>query len=214
MFLLLAVLLASSPAAQSLEDEGSALLSAKKFDLALSAFEAANRLESTPARLLAIARCHREIAYVRVREAEQLQQTEQVMRELKRSLEDHDASREEAPPEHIEIAPPVAPPAQLSATPAPLAAAPLPEQQTTIVLNRRTAAIAGIGAGVALLVGSGLAHLHASDMISRVNDPAQLLSGGDREDLAQSARNWQVGSNVLLGAGLLLAASGFLAWRF
>ena len=206
MLLLLAILIATSPAAQSLEDEAGVLLNENKFEAALGTLEAANRIEETPARLLLIARCHREIAYARVREAARLQPTEAVMREMAKSLDDLDQSRTEPVREHADLAP--APAVQPRPIPAPV--------RNEIVVqpprpyDKRVAALAAGAGSVVLFVAAGLAHAHASGMTSQLSDP----NVPDKGAVQQSINDWQTGSSMLVGAGLVLAATGVFLWRF
>jgi hypothetical protein len=143
-----------------------------------------------------------------VREAARLQPSEPVMRELARSLDDLDASRAAQPPigDQPALAPPVEPRPLIT-----LNAAPVQQpQRATLTFDRRTVAAAAGAGAVVMFVVAGLAHSHATDLTKRLSDPNEP----DKWGVQQSANDWQTGSNVLVGAGLLLAASGFLAWRF
>jgi hypothetical protein len=194
--------------AQALEDQGRELLGENRFQAALEKLEAANRLESTSERLLAIARCHRELAYASVREAARQRPNDSVMRQLAQALGDLEAGR--AGPSLNER----------QEMPAAVAARegarfdrqePRPEVIKGASPRIRLVAAAGIGT-VVLLAASGAAHLHASSIASGLSDP----NTPDKLGLQVKVNNWQTGSNMLLGAGLLMAAvtAGLFAARF
>jgi hypothetical protein len=196
----------ASPAqdAQALQESGRALLESNQFEAALQKFEAANRLESTPERLLAIAQCHRELAFESAREAAQRQPTEQTMRALAGALDDLQAPLPPAPEP-----PPLARPRAPSLS----TAAPRPEagERTPPSARKKLLIAAGIGSAV-LFAASGAAYLHASSLTGGLSDP----NYPDKTGLQGQINTWQTGSNMLLGAGLFLGAvtAGLLAVRF
>ncbi len=196
--------------AQALEDQGRELLGENRFQAALEKLEAASRLESTPGRLLAISQCHRELAYASAREAARQRPTDAVMRQLAQALGDLEAGRAGPPLGERQEMPAAVAAREISYRDS---QAPRPE----LVVNApaspriRLAAAAGIGT-VVLLAASGAAHLHASSMASRLSDP----STPDKPGLQEEVNAWQTGSNMLLGAGILMAAvtAGLFTARF
>ena len=100
--LLLALLLAAPvDDARALEEQGRDLMDTLQFQPALEKLQAANRLQSTPERLMAIAHCHRVLAYQSAREASQALHVnvdaDPVWRELARTLSDLEKARVHQP---------------------------------------------------------------------------------------------------------------------
>ena len=210
---------AAAQDARTLQDEGRALLGENRFQPALDKLEAANRLSPSPDLLVAIAQCHRELAYARLREAARLLPSEPVMRSLAQSLDELDASRagRSSRPEPREPPAAVTKLAPMGSLAGQAPVVNLASQAPRRPTFSRNAVLAVSGAGAVLLLATaGFTHLHAASLARRAEDVNFGLSGPDRAAAAEGARSWQAGSNMLLGAGLFLgaASAALLAWRF
>ena len=201
---MLALVLAALLSAQQLEDQGRNFMDAQRFDAALEKLEAANRLASTPERLLAIAECHRELAYEIARAAALALRDERSMAAMAKTLDELRAGGRIAPRDPQAALPEAAIAPHLAASPQ-VETAPEPKPHTAWV-------IAGGAGTVALLAASAIAHFHAAGMVQDLSNPAVP----DKPGIQGEITALQTGSNVLLGAGLILGAvfASLLLTRF
>jgi hypothetical protein len=215
--MLLAVLLAA-PSAQSLEDQGRDLMDTLQFRAALDKLEQANQLEPTPERLLAIAQCHRVLAWQSAREAVGLRSepdSDPVWRALARTLAELDKARTRAPlrdrtelttatvvPLDERVPPAVAPQGEPTAA-APLGQqvppAALPAVQSALPGTRQWGFFSAIGAG-GLLAGAVLTQLSANSLADSLNDPG--TTGAAKADAADRSKMMSTVSKVMVGAAL------------